>query len=107
MRQRRCIIAALSLFLLIPVPSVSAAKNEAEPIVVKDPQYGEVLFYFYQEDYFPAIVRLLSAQHEQQLTEHIDQSELLLGGMYLSYGHHLEAAINSCAAAYTGYIWLT
>ncbi len=92
MRQRRCIIAALSLFLLIPVPSVSAAKSEAEPIVVKDPQYGEVLFYFYQEDYFPAIVRLLSAQHEQQLTEHIDQSELLLGGMYLSYGHHLEAA---------------
>ncbi len=92
MRQRRCIIAALSLFLLIPVPSVSAAKSEAEPIVVKDPQYGEVLFYFYQEDYFPAIVRLLSAQHQQQLTEHIDQSELLLGGMYLSYGHHLEAA---------------
>jgi hypothetical protein len=74
------------------VPTVSAAKGEADPIVVKDPQYGEVLFYFYQEDYFPAIVRLLAAEEQQQLTEHIEQSELLLGGMYLSYGHHLEAA---------------
>ena len=92
MRQRRCIFVALSLFLLIPVPTVSAAKNKAEPIVVHDPQYGEVLFYFYQEDYFPAIVHLLAAQQQQQLTEHVGQSELLLGGMYLSYGHHLEAA---------------
>ena len=92
MRQRRCIFVALSLFLLIPVPTVSAAKNKAEPIVVHDPQYGEVLFYFYQEDYFPAIVHLLAAQQQQQLTEHVEQSELLLGGMYLSYGHHLEAA---------------
>ena len=92
MRQRRCIFVALSLFLLASVPSIGAAKGEADPIVVRDPQYGEVLFYFYQEDYFPAIVRLLAARQQQQLTEHIDQSELLLGGMYLSYGHHLEAA---------------
>lgn len=92
MRQRRCIFVAFSLLLLAPVATVSAARNDAEPIVVRDPQYGEVLFYFYQEDYFPAIVQLLAAQQQQQLTEHIDQSDLLLGGMYLSYGHHLEAA---------------
>ena len=40
----------------------TAASDDREPIVVKDPQYGEVLFYFYQEDYFPAIVRLLAAK---------------------------------------------
>jgi tetratricopeptide (TPR) repeat protein len=74
------------------VPSPGAAESEADPIVVQDPQYGEVLFYFYQEDYFPAIVHLLAAQQQQQLTEHFEQSELLLGGMYLSYGHHLKAA---------------
>jgi hypothetical protein len=68
------------------------AKDGPDPIVVNDPQYGEVLFYFYQEDYFPAIVRLLAAQQQGQLTEHQDQAELLLGGLYLSYGHHLEAA---------------
>jgi len=59
---------------------------------VQDPHYGEVLFYFYQEDYFPAIVRLLAAQDQAQFPEHGEEAELLLGGLYLSYGHHLEAA---------------
>jgi outer membrane protein assembly factor BamD (BamD/ComL family) len=63
-----------------------------DPIVVKDPHYGEVLFHFYQEDYFPAIVRLLSAQQQAQLDEHAEQAELLLGGLYLSYGQHRDAA---------------
>lgn len=92
MLRYRSILLALCLTLLTPVPDAAAAKNDAEPIVVKDPQYGEVLFYFYQENYFPAIVRLLAARQQGQLTEQLDQSELLLGGMYLSYGHHLEAA---------------
>jgi hypothetical protein len=74
------------------VPPVHAAQGEPDPIVVKDPHYGEVLFYFYQEDYFPAIVHLLAAQARSQLDDHAEQAELLLGGLYLSYGHHLEAA---------------
>jgi outer membrane protein assembly factor BamD (BamD/ComL family) len=77
---------------LAAVQLAHAAKDDPEPIVVKDPQYGEVLFYFYQEDYFPAIVRLLAAQKQGQLEDHAEQAELLLGGLYLSYGHHLEAA---------------
>jgi len=89
---RRSISAALCLILLAAVQPAQSAKDDPEPIVVKDPQYGEVLFHFYQEDYFPAIVRLLAAQQQGQLTEHVDQAELLLGGMYLSYGHHLQAA---------------
>ena len=88
----RCISRALCLFILAAMQPALAAKDDPDPIVVNDPQYGEVLFYFYQEDYFPAIVRLLAAQQQGQLTEHEDQAELLLGGMYLSYGHHLEAA---------------
>jgi tetratricopeptide (TPR) repeat protein len=77
--------------LLLPAPSW-AADSGREPIVVEDLHYGEVLFYFYQGDYFPAIVRLLASQSQSNLDNHIDDSELLLGGMYLSYGHHLEAA---------------
>jgi tetratricopeptide (TPR) repeat protein len=73
-------------------PVALGATSSKEPIVVQDPQYGEVLFYFYQEDYFPALVRLLAARKQEQLTNHADEAELLLGGMYLSYGHHLEAA---------------
>ena len=72
--------------------AADAAKSDPDAIVVEDPQYGEVLFYFYQEDYFPAIVKLLAAQNQQQLNDHAEDAELLLGGLYLSYGHHLAAA---------------
>jgi len=89
----RSIAATLSLCLvLLFPPTTTRAADDSEPIVVKDAHYGEVLFYFYQEDYFPAIVRTLAAQSQSSLDNHIDESELLLGGMYLSYGHHLEAA---------------
>ena len=90
---RRFVAFLLALVLTTaPASSLWAAKGGPEPIVVKDPHYGEVLFHFYQEDYFPAIVRLLAAQEQEQLEEHADEAELLLGGLYLSYGHHLEAA---------------
>ncbi len=75
--------------------SMSAPPHAAageRPTVVKDALYGEVLFYFYQEDFFPAIVRLLAARSQSKLDHHRDESELLLGGMYLSYGQHREAA---------------
>ncbi len=90
----RSLVLTLSLccvFLLPPAASW-AADSGREPIVVEDLHYGEVLFYFYQGDYFPAIVRLLASRSQSNLDNHIDDSELLLGGMYLSYGHHLEAA---------------
>ena len=78
-------------FASLPQHSDAAGKKR-EPTIVKDAQYGEVLFYFYQGEYFPAIVRLLAAQEKSQLENHVDESELLLGGLYLSYGHHLYAA---------------
>ncbi|MEM8816015.1 MAG: tetratricopeptide repeat protein [Pseudomonadota bacterium] len=78
------------VFLLLAMPA--AAKDKREPIVVQDVHYGEVLFHFYKEDYFPAIVRLLAARDSSRVENHLKESELLLGGLYLSYGHHLEAA---------------
>jgi tetratricopeptide (TPR) repeat protein len=89
---RICIVVALCATLGAAVQPAAAATEGLDPVVVKSPEYGEVLFYFYQEDYFPAIVRLLAAQEKSRLGEHADQADLLLGGMYLSYGHHLEAA---------------
>ena len=91
----RRLIAALSgaclLAGLAVVPRALADERRA-PVVVEDPHYGEVLFYFYTEDYFPAIVRLLAALEQRTVERHLTDAELLLGGMYLSYGHHLEAA---------------
>jgi len=82
----------ITLALTAPMRAVEAADGGYDPIVVQDPHFGDVLFHFYQEDYFPAIVRVLAAKEQQKLDNHADDAELLLGGMYLSFGHHLEAA---------------
>lgn len=82
----------VALLLVLFTALGNAAESDMEPVVVKDPEYGEALFHFYQEDYFPAIVRILAAQERGQLSNHAEDAELLLGGMYLSFGHHLEAA---------------
>ena len=58
---------------------------------VKDLQYGEILFHFYQQDYFNSIVRLKVAQQQQRLPNHANEAELLLGGLSLSYGLRDEA----------------
>lgn len=92
MPRGRPIASCLCSLLLFLAAATNAAPDSEGAIVVQNPHYGEILFYFYQEDYFPAIVRLLGAQQQQQLRRHAVEAELLLGGMYLSYGHHLEAA---------------
>jgi Tetratricopeptide repeat len=60
--------------------------------VVKDPHFGEVLFYFFQENYFSALSRLMVAQHFGRVPHHDQEAELLRGGMLLSYGLDQEAA---------------
>jgi tetratricopeptide (TPR) repeat protein len=91
---RHAILVCCFLILasLAPAAPALAGKDDPAPIIVEEPHYGEILFYFYQEDYFPAIVRLLAAQEQGQLEQHAAQADLLKGGLYLSYGHHLEAA---------------
>ena len=61
------------------------------PTTVRDLYYGDVLFYFYQDDYFNALTRLRAAQVKNRVAHHAEEAELLLGGLYLSYGQHLEA----------------
>ncbi len=78
--------------LLLTAAGNASADKPKTTTVVEDPHYGEVLFHFYQEDYFPAIVRLLAAKSRSRLPHHDAEAELLLGGLYLSYGHHLRAA---------------
>ncbi len=58
---------------------------------VKDPHFGEVLFFFFQEGYFSALTQLGTAQHFARVPHHAEEAELLRGGMLLSYGLHQEA----------------
>jgi tetratricopeptide (TPR) repeat protein len=76
--------------LLAEAPA--AARDKDEGIVVADLAYGEVLFHFFQDDYFTALTRLLAAQQRQELPNHPGEAELMLGGLYLSYGQHRLAA---------------
>jgi tetratricopeptide (TPR) repeat protein len=65
--------------------------NGLAPHAVQDLQYGDVLFYFYQDDYFDSITRLLAAQQLDRIPHTRGEAELLLGGLYLSLGEHVEA----------------
>ena len=64
----------------------SEIKNE-----VRDLYYGNVLYDFYQQNYYSSAVGLLTAQKQNRLSHHGDDGELLLAGMYLSYGLHTDA----------------
>ena len=62
-----------------------------KPTTVQDLYYGMVLYEFYQQNYFTAAVDLLTAQKQKRLKHHDTDGQLLLGGLYLSYGLHTEA----------------
>jgi tetratricopeptide (TPR) repeat protein len=66
-------------------------KGTLKPVRIKDLSYGEVLFYFYQDDYFGALTRLLAAEDLKRIAHHEADAELLRGGLYLSLGNHNEA----------------
>ncbi len=55
------------------------------PWKAKDPLFGEALFDFYQGADFSAITRLIAAQKTGALSQPKDESDLLLGALYLSY----------------------
>jgi hypothetical protein len=71
--------------------NVKPDPNGLPPHAVLDLHYGDVLFYFFQDDYFAAITRLLAAQQMQRIPHSEAEAELLLGGLYLSLGEHVEA----------------
>jgi hypothetical protein len=99
----------------------SAARPAAlPPVDVQDLYYGDVLFHFYQDDYFGALVRLTAAMEKERVPHHVADAELLLGGLYLSLGQHREAgaifarvldrkgvpaAVRDRARFYLGKIW--
>ena len=88
-------LAALGALVFAQLCGASvAAGQEAErfrPSTVQDLAYGEVLFHFFQEDYFTALTQLLAAQAREEFDYHEGEAELLLGGLYLSYGQHRHA----------------
>ena len=86
MLPRLTIAAAVVAAAALAAPA--EARHKDEGIVVQDLAYGEVLFDFFQEDYFDALTRLLAAEQRNEIPHHQSEAELMLGGLYLSYGEH-------------------
>ncbi|MFK7885856.1 MAG: tetratricopeptide repeat protein [Gammaproteobacteria bacterium] len=81
---------ALAICASVALCSVASAKDK-NARTVKDLEYGHALFHFYQEDYFESAARLLAAQTQNRVSHHTDDADLLLGGIYLSYGQQQQA----------------
>ena len=84
------------LLLALPLAAAHAKNvkpdpNGLAPHEVQDLHYGDVLFYFFQDDYFDSITRLLAAREQNRIPHTQAEAELLLGGLYLSLGEHVEA----------------
>jgi len=72
--------------------AAAPARDLPPPGKVRDLDYGDVLFHFFQDDYFESIVRLEAARDMGRLEHHRGDAELLSGGLYLSLGMHAEAS---------------
>jgi Tetratricopeptide repeat len=112
------LLLALPWAVALP-KNVKPDPNGLAPQDVKDLHYGDVLFYFFQDDYFDSITRLLAARQLERIPHTQGEAELLLGGLYLSLGEHVEAgrifeallnqntseAVRNKAWFYLGKVW--
>jgi hypothetical protein len=85
-------LATLLLLGGLVVGAAPRAEDGQPGTVVRDLYYGEVLFQFYKQDDFAALTHLLAARDAERVSHHEAEAELLLGGLYLSYGQHDRAA---------------
>jgi len=89
---RSLVILAATAPAALAAPSIDQDALPGLPAVkVQDLHYGDVLFHFYQEDYFDSLVRLAAYRDQGRLAAHARDAELLRGGLYLSLGQHREA----------------
>src|SRR5262245_14466159 len=90
----RVLAGTAALMTVLLAASAARTARAGEPPVrheVRDLHYGDVLFHFFQDDYFDALVRLEASRDFKRLPNSAEEADLLAGGMYLSLGLHVEA----------------
>ena len=84
--------ALIALIAAVPAGRAEElARDLPPPVRIRDLDYGDVLFHFFKDDYFDAIVRLEVSRDLGRMPHHAAEAELLSGGLYLSLGLHGEA----------------
>src|SRR5258708_7243347 len=84
----------LAAVLALPGGAARARQHDPEklPIThIRDVHYGDALFYFYQNEDFAALTRVLAYEHWGRVPHHAEDAQLLEGGLYLALGMHNEA----------------
>ena len=76
----------LPALLAAPVIAATAERDPGDAVPPTELAYGVVLYEFFQQRYFDAMVELGAAQQRAQLQHNAGEAELLRGGMSLSYG---------------------
>ena len=79
--------AAAVAAAVLAAPPIDA-RHKDDGVVVQDLAYGEVLFDYFQNDYFEALTRLSAAEERNEIPHHRAEADVMLGGLYLSYGEH-------------------
>jgi hypothetical protein len=93
-RTARIYLACTALLLGAAATWTARAGTERDappPAQVRDLDYGDVLFHFFQEDYFGSVVRLEAYRDFGRMQPQAAEAALLAGGLYLSLGLHSEA----------------
>jgi tetratricopeptide (TPR) repeat protein len=75
-----------------PDPGRMPVDQGLPPVEVQALHYGDVLFHVFREDTFGAIVRTEAYKARGLLGPHESDAELMLGGLYLSFGQSDRAA---------------
>src|SRR6187549_4098541 len=84
-------LLALSATLCSMAQAATKEVDKLSPTVVRDLHFGDALFYYYQAQDFEAITRLQAYREWGRMPHHDAETDLLLGGLYLSLGLHNEA----------------
>ena len=68
-------VLLLAAVLALPAGPASARRHDPEKLPVtriRDLHYGDALFYFYQDDDFAALTRLLAYEHWSRVPHHAE-----------------------------------
>jgi hypothetical protein len=93
MRWMALILVAAAIVAGAPVSAAQRDPNALPATRIRDLNYGDVLFYYFQgpDKDLEALTRLSADEHWKLLPHHEADAQLLFGGLYLDLGLHNEA----------------
>lgn len=85
------LLLVVNLAWIIPAQAAPAQAGKINWKTIRELDFATTLYYFFQREYFTAIVYLTASQQKDVIQYHEHEAQILLGGMYLSFGMHREA----------------